>query len=241
MILTIKKSQLDRAATMTELFFLTLASEFLAAIVATVYFYKYKDSLLWLLLPLLWYIPLNEVLCQFVFANTKIGFLLYNIYDIIVGPTILIITISQLKNKFRKKVIRTLLFTYLIAYCINLTQMNLLEELSTMMPTLSAIFIVIGLLYYLIELLKSDKIIQVGRDLFLWIAIGFLIFFIAYPVVFFAQKYLINKSTILKSLYNIHYIISLCSYLTIAFGLYYGGKHRVHTIHKKNYIKDTTS
>lgn len=226
---------------MTELLIAGLISEFLAAIVATVYFYKYKDSLLWLLLPLLWYIPLNEVLCQFVFANTKIGFLLYNIYDIIVGPTLLIITISQLKNTFRKKVIRTLLFTYVIAYCINLTQMNLLEELSTMMPTLSAIFIVIGLLYYLIELLKSDKIIQVGRDLFLWIAIGFLIFFIAYPVVFFAQKYLINKSTILKSLYNIHYIISVCSYLTIAFGLYYGGKRHVHTINNKNLIKDTTS
>lgn len=226
---------------MTELLIAGLISEFLAAIVATVYFYKYKDSLLWLLLPLLWYIPLNEVLCQFVFANTKIGFLLYNIYDIIVGPTILIITISQLKNKFRKKVISTLLFTYVIAYCINLTQMNLLEELSTMMPTLSAIVIVIGLLYYLIELLKSDNIIQVGRDLFLWIAIGFLIFFVAYPVVFFAQKYLINESTILKSLYNIHYIISLCSYLTIAFGLYYGGKRRVHTFNNKNYTKDTTS
>lgn len=225
---------------MTELLIAGLISEFLAAIVASVYFYKYKDSLLWLLLPLLWYIPINEVLCQFVFVNTKIGFLLYNIYDIIVGPTILIITISQLKNTFRKKVIRTLLFIYVIAYCINLMQMNLLEELSTMIPTLSAIFIVIGLLYYLIELLKSDKIIQVGKDLFLWIAIGFLIFFIAYPVVFFAQKYLINKSTILKSLYNIHYIISLCSYLTIAFGLFYGGKRRVPTINNKNYTTDTT-
>lgn len=56
------------------------AVEFLAAISATVYLNKYRHtSLIWLL-PILWFIPINELVTQYIFPRMPEGYFLKNMY-----------------------------------------------------------------------------------------------------------------------------------------------------------------
>ena len=83
----------------------------------------------------------------------------------------------------------------------------------------------IGLLLYLIELLKTEEIVAFSRDLFLWICSGFLIFHISYPVIAFSRVYLFQDSyEISEPLLILQFIIISISYSVIAFGFYWGNK-----------------
>lgn len=212
---------------MYSLLIITLICEFCAALAATIYFSKYKNSQLWLLLPLLWYIIINEILCQFVFQSTTTGYILYNLYQVVVSITLLLITYNQIQDRKRKKIIAIFTIICALGFIVNAFIINPFEERFSSSSLLSAVLIVLGLLYYLIELLKSDKVINIGRDLFIWIAIGFLIFFLAYPVLSFARKFLVSDNlNLLKSLNYVHFIVAIISYIVITFGFYYGEKRQ---------------
>ncbi|WP_339849328.1 hypothetical protein [uncultured Dokdonia sp.] len=63
-----------------------------------------------------------------------------------------------------------------------------------------------------------------SKNLFLWIALGFLIFFISFPVILLAREFVSDGDNIHRSLNYIQFTVSILSYLTIAFGFYYGNK-----------------
>ena len=201
-----------------------LVSESIAAIFATGYFYKYKSTGLEPLLILLWYLFINELLCQYLFGRTATGFLLYNLYDIIVTSTVLYLTYTQIRNLYRKKIILAIIILIVLWFLSSTLYVNLFEEFSTYNFTIFTISVVIGLLIYFIDLLNSNELLKINRSLFLWIAMGFLIFFIAFPVIQLARKFIGNEIEIQKKLNYVQFSIHIISNLVIAFGFYYGNK-----------------
>lgn len=211
---------------------LHLIVEFLAALSATIFFFKIKSSSLKWILPLLWYIPISELLCHTVFRSG--GYmLLLNIYEFVVPVSLLLITRDQLKDDFRRKVMSYITASALIVFIINWILIDPLKEFSKFAFTIASILIVIGLLYYLIEQLKSNEILKVNRDIFLWVCFGFLVFHISYPVILFAEIYFTSQSgfgTTIDKLRGLQSIIVTISYLIVAFGFYYGEKRNSKTL-----------
>ncbi len=199
-------------------------SEFIAALFGTFYFYKYKNTDINFLILLLWYIPVNEMLCQYIFPRSEIGYLLYNLYDLIVSSTILIMLKTQIRLKARKNIVLVLLVLCITIFLISLFFFNPFEEFSKSNFTIFTGLVITALLIYFIDLLNSDKILLLSKNLFLIINLGFLIFFIAYPVISLAREFISEDPKINGLLNNIQFTVAILSYLTIAFGFYYGNK-----------------
>ncbi len=199
-------------------------SEFIAALFGTFYFYKYKNTDINFLILLLWYIPVNEMLCQYIFPRSEIGYLLYNLYDLIVSSTILIMLKTQIRLKARKNIVLVLLVLCITIFLISLFFFNPFKEFSKSNFTIFTVLVITALLIYFIDLLNSDKILLLSKNLFLIINLGFLIFFIAYPVISLAREFISEDPKINGLLNNIQFTVAILSYLTIAFGFYYGNK-----------------
>ncbi|AWH74206.1 hypothetical protein DCS32_08535 [Dokdonia sp. Dokd-P16] len=201
-----------------------IASEFIAAMFASIYFYKYQNTKLKLLLIIMWYIPINEVLGQYLFARTETGYLLYNLYRIIVPASFVYLISTQISDSLRKKIVFALSAFCFLTFLISIYFSNPLKEFSKTTFTIFTIAVLISLLIYFIELLKSDKVLNMSKNLFLWIALGFLIFFISFPVILLAREFVSDGDKIHRSLNYIQFTVAILSYLTIAFGFYYGNK-----------------
>ncbi len=201
-----------------------IISEFTAAIFATIFYYKYRNSKLKLLLFILWYIPINEMLGQYVFARTGTGYFLYNLYEIIVTAGLIFLIGTQITQRSRKRFVYILFALSIVGYTISLYFFNPFKEFSTINFTLLTIAVLISLLVYFIDLLKSDRVLKMSRNLFLWVALGFLIFFIAFPVILLAREFISNANEVHRNLNYIQFAVAILSYLTIAFGFYWGDK-----------------
>lgn len=79
--------------------YIIFAAELLAALAATIYYSKYKYTKLKWLLPLLWYITINErvAYAYSVYFKTS-NALFYNIYDFITSVTILWLITTQIHD-----------------------------------------------------------------------------------------------------------------------------------------------
>lgn len=207
---------------MNYLIYIVLLFELAAAISATVYYKKYKSTPLKWIIILLWYIPANEFFCQFIL---EVGdeYIFYNFYRLITCFGLLWITKNELVSIRRKTYVNILMVLCALAFIINFSLVNPFNEYVEVAFTLSTLFIILGLLLYLVELLGSNQVIEVSRDLFLWITCGFLIFHISYPIISLARTFLVNGSIrVDNSMLYIQFIAIVLCYLVIAFGFYRG-------------------
>lgn len=200
-------------------------AEFLAAISAAVFLYKYKKSQLIWLLPLLWYIPINELICQYIFSGQPVGFMLKNIYRVVVPLSIILLVLSQVQKRKPRTIIKFIAIINTALVILELLTINPFETKTSFSFTIASILIVICLLIYFIEELKGNHLFMANRNLFVLICFGFLIFHVPFPVLIYAQKNISTYSNdIVRALYKIHFIIAILSYLMIAFGFYWGDK-----------------
>lgn len=206
-------------------YYIVFIAEFLAAILATVFLYKYKRTTLFWLLPLLWFIPINELVCQYIFPRMPMGYLLYNVYKVIVPLTISRLVLSQLRKPNNRLAVKLLIAVAILVYSIELVQINPFNTFLDFSFTTSSFVIVISLLVYFVEELQGNYITHVNRNLFLGVCFGFLLFHIPYPIIFLARKYsTTNNEAFILTLNKIQLIVEIISYLSIAFAFYWGDK-----------------
>lgn len=218
---------------MQYLIYIILFVEFLAPISATIYFSKYKNtSLKWILL-LLWYIPINEFFCQFILEVGQ-EYIFYNIYRFITCLGLLWVSKNELKARKKIDFVKVLMTLCGVGFIANFALVNPFSDYAEIAFTISTLFIVIALLLYLVELLSSDLIIKVSRDLFLWISCGFLIFHISYPIISLARTHLVKGSMrVDNSILYIQFATIILCYTVIAFGFFLANK-RVTNLKEQN-------
>jgi len=211
---------------MNYLYYAASVLEFLAAITATVYFYKYKHTILKWLLPLFWYIALNERIARLYWEYTeKSNNIFYNIFDFIYFTLLIWIIQRIVSSKKRKKKVKFLLVGYCISFLVNATLTNPLIDYLKYSYTAGSIILVVAVLFYLIDLLLSEQVSKIQKDLFLWICIGLLIFNISYPVIISAQfLYGEDSGKFESSLRILQGVIIHITYLIIAFGFIWSEK-----------------
>lgn len=212
-----------------------LYSELISAVVGTFYFYKYKNTYLKYFLLLLWYITITEFTGWYGGINKVFGFYhengyyyiswMYNLLRIVTFTTLFFIYFKCLKTKIFRKWILIFAFTYIIIVIINwwIIQSFIFEK-SEMPKIIGSIFLIVSIIFYFVELLRSEKILIFHRLLLFWISVGLLLFYSG--TIPFALKY--NGYALIPGipthLFMIIYILAIVMYLTFTFGFIWSKK-----------------
>lgn len=209
-------------------------SELIAAIIGTFYFYKYKYTHLKYFLYILWYIVITELTGWYAAEYDVLGFFdeqgthynlwMYNLMYLIFFPVILMIYEKSIKRLMYKKFIKAFVVIYLIFSIINWVFIqNFRYEYSELPDVLGTLFLAVSIIFYFIELLKSDKIIIYHKKLLFWISIGLLIFNVG--TLPFTVK--ITSYALLKGIHNLFlivWVLAILMYLIFAFGFIWSNK-----------------
>ncbi len=205
-----------------------LFSELLSAIVGTIFFYKFKHTPLKYFLFILWYITLTEFTGWYASENKVLGFFddqgrhynlwMYNLMYSIFFPVILTIYLKYLKKTLFKRWVKIFLVSYVFIYIINwLYIQNFKYEWMELPKVVGCLFLITTIIFYFIELLKSDKVIVYHKKLLFWISVGLLIFYTGIiPFTIKVTKYALMKG--IHNLFLIIWILAIVMYLTFTFG-----------------------
>jgi len=205
---------------------ITLYLEIIAAIVGSIYFYKYKNSYLKYFLILLWYVVANELIGKYIAdikgENNPIYF---NIYLFVNFIFLFSLYGHFLKRKLYKKIIFYFGIIYGILFIVNgIFFENYWIDLVFIPFIIGSCFLIISIIFYFIEIMNSENVLLIKQNLLFWISVGVLLFNIGIiPWLifrkFFFQTYEDNfewmniLSLSLNLILNISYIIGfICSY-----------------------------
>lgn len=193
--------------------------EFLSVIIASVYFFKNRKSKLKYFLYFLWYSFLNELVGKYLADYSQLdNTIMYNVYLIIYFLFIFYLYWDNLERKLFKNVISILTIIYSLVYIVNFFVLkNFTTKLQVYPFMIGSCFLIITVILYFIEVLNSEKIVLMTKELLFWISLGLLLFNIGiipwlimlsyFPIVF------VDNLTILKSLFNCLVIILYICYI----------------------------
>lgn len=193
--------------------------QFITAIVGTVYYNKYKHSVLKYFLYLLWYTCLNDLIGYFYqdITHADNNYCIYNFYQILRFSTILFIYKSFVESIVYKKVIVVFIATYCLSVVINFFVEDFFENYFVNTFIIGATFIATSVLFYLFEVLKSDKVLYVTESLIFWISFAHLVYFVPNVPFYIVRKYYSNSSSI-PYIFMINYFLLLVYYLILILG-----------------------
>lgn len=189
----------------------TLYIEIITAIVASFYFYKYKNTYLKYFLFLFWYIILNELIGRYIRLNTSLSSsIVYNIYNVVNFIFLLSVYKHFINKQKYKRYIRSFMIIYLISFILNgIFYENYFLESQTIPYVIGSLFLIISIIFYFIEILKSERILLITRLLLFWISIGLLLFHIGYIPYRVIKKYYSIIPTSIGFLLQLFYMLIL--------------------------------
>ncbi|MCK0129971.1 hypothetical protein MWU59_00500 [Flavobacteriaceae bacterium F08102] len=209
-------------------------AELLAAISGTITYYKYRHTPVKYFLWLLWYIVLTEFVGSWAIKydflifkdehGVKYNLWMINLLYLIFYPTCFYIyhqTVTSLRYKFW---IKLFFIAYLILSLINWTFIqNFIFSWSELPFITGSLMLVVSIIFYFIELLRSEKIIIFHRMLFFWISVGLLLFHTG-TIPFSAQ---INGYALIPGIHKlflINYVLAIAMYVIFTFGFLWSKK-----------------
>lgn len=158
---------------------LGIGVELLAAITATIFYPKYKNSsILKYFLFFLWYVAINELVGLYIRLDQEINAILYNIYHVVNFSFFFILYRNYLNNQKNKKLVIILCVIYLVSFIINGFFENYLIEHQRFPYIIGSFFLVITIILYFFEVLNSEKVLHAKKNLLIWISFGLLIYFV---------------------------------------------------------------
>ena len=149
---------------------------------------------------------------------------MYNLLRFITFNCLFFIYYKYLKTKIYKKWIRIFMFIYIITSVINWSFLQSFIWNNSEIPrTIGSIFLIVTILFYFIELLKSEKVLVFHRLLLFWISVGLLLYYAG--TIPFALK--INGYALIPGIHKLFlivYILAIIMYLTFTFGFIWSKK-----------------
>ncbi|MFD2564022.1 hypothetical protein [Aquimarina rubra] len=153
--------------------------EVLAAIIATIFYDKYKNTkFLKYLIFFIWYVAINELVGLYIRVHEGINAIIHNIYNAVNFTFFLLLYRYYFKNKKNKKLALYFCVIYLSAFVINGFFENYMLEYQRFPYILGALFLVISILLYFFEILNSEQVLHAKKNLLIWISFGLLIYFV---------------------------------------------------------------
>ena len=162
-------------------------SEGLAAIIATVFYYKYRHLPVRLILIILWTAVLTEIgasaYTHYIYPNNH---WVYNLYSFIFYTLIFKMVYDHINNRVRKKIVASLAVLTIIGIILRAMTTSVLTRYMTSAYNLAMAVMVIISLFYAIDRLQSDAPLKPKKELELFIFGAYLLFGISFiPISWF--------------------------------------------------------
>lgn len=209
-------------------------TELISAVVGSIYFYKYRHTVLKYFLILLWYITITEF-CGYYFRKYKFlvhissdgvvyNLWLYNLLEIVTFGILYYIFFKSLRTAKYKLWTKILAIGFVLLTIVNWGFLqNFILEWSEFPNIYGSLTLIIIILFYFIELLRSDQIILFHRNLLFWISVGLLLFYAGtLPFAIKVNGYALIPG--IHGLFLIIYILAIFMYLTFTFGFIWSKK-----------------
>ena len=210
--------------------------ELLAAITGTIFFYKYKHTYLKYFLYLLWFIAFSELFATYIHNYQIKTFLyfdkkgidynhwVYNILDSVSFLVYFYIFYKATKTKKFKFWIKNFAVAYILFSITNwIFIQNFLSETQSYLFIIGAIFLIISILFYFIELLKSEKVLIFHKNILFWISTGLLLYYAGnIPFAVESDGYALIPG--IHKLFLIVSILSIIMHLIFTFGFIWSKK-----------------
>lgn len=200
----------------------TFIVECLAAVIATVFYTKYKHLPIKPILLILWLTVIAETCARIPSLRIEgTNHLIYNCYLVTAYPLLYLTIYHHIKNPIRKKYSRIIAISVVGILFLRGFTTPFLTKFMVYMFSLSIVGLVPLLLYYAVDLLKNNKQIILRHKLELFIFTGYLIFGIAYiPISFVTTgtELLSLSREALDILFNIQYMIVILMNAIFIFG-----------------------
>lgn len=211
-----------------------LYSEIIAAVFATVFYFKYKNTSFKYVLFVLWFIVFIETLGRFHEElhlyytdenGVKYNWWLHNVLYIVVYPIFYYMYYKILQTKKYRLIIKIFFIVFALTSIINWSFFESFYNGSRTYPIIiGSACLTICVIFYFIELLKSEKIIRFHRSVPFWISIGLLIYYTStIPFSVVRNSYALADAA-LKKMFLINYILAIAMYLIITFGFIWSKK-----------------
>lgn len=156
-----------------------MSFELLTAVIGTIYFKKYKNTKLHYFLHFIWYTVINEIITGILlkrFLGIEEANIFYNIYYVISFLFYFSLFKKHVSNKAYRSTINVFLYVYLISLIINGFSQNYLTDNQIIPYVIASGFLIIIIVFYYIEVLKSEKVLKIQKNLLFWISIGLIIY-----------------------------------------------------------------
>ncbi len=193
-------------------------AELLAAILATVYFYKYRSTSYWLFMPYLWYVILNEIAAFFLLNAGWVKYELSNIFVTITVPMFSYFIISKVDGKNLKAMMGFATISFLILSLIEGISKGVSEAWNIQEIATSFIGI-LGFSVYVIHLFRSSQTSNPFTSLFTYILLGFVLSFVSAPVINTARVLYLDNPELSEQLTFLMAAIVVLMYCIFSFGL----------------------
>ena len=212
-----------------------LFSEIIAAIFSTIFYFKYKNTAFKYVLFVLWLIVLTEALGHFhkelhIYYTDENGIkynlFLYNILSLILFPAYYFMYYKTIKIVKYKSVIKLFILIFIITYILNwVFFQNFLTDYPLYPRIIGSIFLTITVIFYFIELLRSDQIISFHRLVPFWISVGLLVFYTStIPFTVVQNTYMLSNDDAILKIFIIKLLLATAMYLIFAFGFIWSKK-----------------
>ncbi len=212
-----------------------LYSEIIAAILGTIFYYKYKNTAFKYVLFVLWFIVISETLGHFYRElhlyytdekGVKYNWWIFNVLYTIVYPVLYLIYYKTLLTKKFRICIVIFIVIFLLTSLINWVFLESFFTGSSKYPDIiGSLFLTICIIFYFVELLQSEKIISFQKSIPFWISVGLLIYhtsIIPFSVV--KDTYALLSDEAIKKMFLINYILAIAMYCIFSFGFIWSRK-----------------
>lgn len=171
--------------------------QIVTAIVATINYHKYKDTILKYYLLLLWYVVVNDILGKLYSENISIyNAFLYNIYQLISFSFYFFLFRKAVRKPINKRIIIVVQFLYVLFYIFNISQENFIKDYFATSYMLGGFFVIVAITLFLIEILNSEIIIYINKMFIFWLSIALLLLILPNIPFNVIRKFYDNSPTI---------------------------------------------
>ncbi|AUC75762.1 hypothetical protein CW732_08765 [Olleya sp. Bg11-27] len=182
--------------------------ELITAIIGSIYFFKYKYTYLKHFLILLWLIVLIEFFGSYWYALYGSNFIIYNIYHLINFTFLLYLYKKYVEKLKHKQWISYFIVFYILSFIVNIGFQNYLTQIQTIPFIVGAVFIIISISFYFLDILNSNKILYISKNLLFWISIGLLLYFVGKIPTRIIRNYW-EEFDNYQSIFMVEYILSI--------------------------------
>ena len=184
--------------------------ELTTALVGSIFYYKYNNTFLKYFLIILWFTAVNEFLGYFLHHHNILrnNSIIYNIYHFINFSFLFILLKNYVSKKKHKNWINTFLLLYIISFFANLFIQDYFKQVQTLPFIIGAILIVISIFFYFLEILNTDKVLDVSKNLLFWISVGLLLYFIGKIPTRMTRNYY-YEITDFENIFIVEYMLSI--------------------------------